>query len=273
MTKSKWEKIFVEVGGGRAGGTWTSMEDYFAHGVYDPRFPDRNSWREGNWPGIGFEEGKVPYLIFGEYFKAEELKLFPKKMLVKPMKKNAKLPKRREAHFGVISAKYKKLIETLDPGVHQFIPVAFEHYETGEAIYADTEWFRFNCLHWFEPDKLFDLEAMRKINQIDGQQGMEVVTRPRLDGVTETAYQLKKFESHVWNRDFVEKELKDVSFFQSFSYWPDPQTEIDGDGTFLKDHARKEIKKAGLPLSGPRELKEPHKVLSYFLREEMRDGI
>ncbi|HJQ61204.1 MAG TPA: DUF1629 domain-containing protein [Vineibacter sp.] len=105
--------------------------------------------------------GVVPSVLCGERIPQNLLPLFPKMIDLKPVSNAAKkrgsfrVPDIME--FSVfVSERARGVIEEVEPGVHQFIPVKFRNADTGEVI--PTQFYFFNVLNWVPADELFDLE-------------------------------------------------------------------------------------------------------------------
>lgn len=153
---------------GYVGNSWTlDGGPYSDTGLFHPEFSSAGAVRQETFPDHGLAEGKVPLLQFGEYLPPEYAARLRHPARVVGFNQSRKIPAdiSRSADIisspnYVVSSRFRDVVEQLEPGVHQFIPVQLVNHWTDEPVYRDTEWFYFNVLTWIRPDLFFDLEAM-----------------------------------------------------------------------------------------------------------------
>ncbi|HJQ56930.1 MAG TPA: DUF1629 domain-containing protein [Vineibacter sp.] len=122
---------------------------------------------ENTYPIHGLPEGVVPGLQFGERLSDEHAARLPGVIGVFGTSRRPRIPPQlsrvtempREVNQ-VVSERLRSVIEELEPGVHQFIPVRYVDGRTGKPVYEDMRWFYFNVLTWIPPNELFDVHAM-----------------------------------------------------------------------------------------------------------------
>jgi hypothetical protein len=135
----------------------------------------------------------------------------------------------------------RELIESLDPGAHQFIPCSFVLKDTNEPIYTYTDWYVFNCLNSHKILDILELGKMTRSEHIelkspagclaeqkiecDYERGTRINTR-KLYRDNGEEYMRKK---DIWGlrtekpRCFKSQTIKDTHFF-----WVRPYTDEEG---------------------------------------------
>lgn len=139
-------------------------------GIYNPKFSSPGAIMRGEYPDNGLVEGKIPRLIHGERLDSDVAAKLDHPLRFAGMgKKQDNYPEdllqRSDGATSIsfVSGRFKRAVEALEPGVHQFITTTAANFATGDALWANSDWYYFNILTWIGPDVLFKTEAMEHI--------------------------------------------------------------------------------------------------------------
>jgi hypothetical protein len=131
-------------------------------------FPRDASW-DPDWMGLSYRRDKVlPRIDVGQYLPPQQVLKWRAPVLVElygERRGMRSFPSRTlEAHFlnhlACVSGRARDIIERIEPGRHQFIPVKFQTWDTGEELYPDQDMQILNILNWIAPDQFYDFKAM-----------------------------------------------------------------------------------------------------------------
>ena len=137
-------------------------------GLFNPKFSSLGSLASGHYPDVGLQDGRFPALNYGERLSPEMAARMPNPLRFGGMgKKKDNYPEdlltRTDGEIGYanfVSERFMDAVESLDPGLHQFIPTTAAKVATDEPLWASSRWYYFNILTWIGPDRLFKTEAM-----------------------------------------------------------------------------------------------------------------
>ncbi|HJQ59818.1 MAG TPA: hypothetical protein VJ890_23115 [Vineibacter sp.] len=143
------------------------------------------------WPEVPLPPGHVPSIYFGERIPEPLLDAFPRPLKVTPLK-GKKYPKRLndfvDAPFLCVSEKAQSTIETLDPGIHQFVSVSFADRDTGKPLFEDAPRYFWNILSFVRLPDLFSLDTANEAIRTELQQYANGKSRKYVDVATHRAH-------------------------------------------------------------------------------------
>jgi hypothetical protein len=94
-----------------------------------------------------------------------------------------------QAEVVFVSRRVKEIVESFEPGRHQYFPVAFHAKDSGRRMYEEQGFHYWNVLTWVPPDLLYDFEAM------NGEPGVEIAKPPPRPDYIETFRDFAAFKS------------------------------------------------------------------------------
>jgi hypothetical protein len=156
-------------------------------GITDQRFASRDSGPAlgKKWPDLMYDKNAVG-LVTGERLTPElaaRLNTDLKVRLTDEAKAASRdLPARMPdiVSSKLVSRRVMDIIESLEPGRHQFFPITLRSEETGARLYEDQGFHYINILNWVAPDLLYDLEATPGSFEVERR-----ATTPHVDDVAD----------------------------------------------------------------------------------------
>jgi hypothetical protein len=118
--------------------------------------------RRRNNDSFGLRKGCQPLLYYGERLTPQQaalllpLRVRPQDDLPLP----DDLPPLLPSSNPIVREDVRDLIESLDPGAHQFIATSIIHDHTGQNLYAHARWYYFNNLRLLDFDAVLDTAGM-----------------------------------------------------------------------------------------------------------------
>lgn len=128
----------------------------------DKRFAETSYWTEGK-PYCG-PTRDVPYLGYGEKYKDQDWRFLPEKIF-----KYSGNPKKAPTDHvpdvitmpnRVVNASVKRILETIDPGNHQFHDVEICSRVSGQQLSPSSQHYYWNVLTWLAPERVLNLDKM-----------------------------------------------------------------------------------------------------------------
>ena len=222
-------------------------------GLFHPRFSSITAVPQGNYPDIGLPEGRYPALGYGEFLPPEFAKKLKNPIPAHNLnvRNRGKLPvdiaALGDGSFSrqpIVSSRFKAVIEAVEPGKHQYIPVTFVNgdLDVPEPVWSDTEWYYFNLLNWVEPDRFFNVEAMGS-----------AITRAQLPVAYGRSDRVRiQFptsinKDFIVRREFVQEKCQGSKLFVTSEYLTEDLSIVRVDpGFYCTDGMRAAFKDAGL---------------------------